>query len=377
MTVPPTATAGNADHILLVDDDPTNLDILRHALDGHGYKLIVLDASGQLLLRVALRARPSSCCRASASCRESTATRLAPPAEGNAPRLLAAPSSSSSWTRAKRCGASRLGRGLRHQALQAGRGPGRRPRAPDSAAATAAARGPQRRAPARAGRDQELLSEARRRVDGTFSETLHGVARVARVDRKPRGDPRPPRPQGTHGAGRRPWPRDPPRLTGCVSRSACVNCALLSGGWRLNRSPGRAGSGGAATQPARSRGARHPLLRGMHAGCRLRFSRDSAPFEAANRRRERGEPVSQTCASWPRLAAGPLSEGGFHTALLARLEARQLRVPPLAERTSRTSRSRPFLRGQAGPHRRLGAVVSGSLTKSLKEVRLPLAGRRE
>ena len=34
MNVPPTATAGDADRILLVDDDPTNLDILRRSSTG-------------------------------------------------------------------------------------------------------------------------------------------------------------------------------------------------------------------------------------------------------------------------------------------------------------------------------------------------------
>lgn len=51
---PPT----DPDRILLVDDDPANLDILRQALDGRGYKLLVA-TSGEDALRVALRARPS------------------------------------------------------------------------------------------------------------------------------------------------------------------------------------------------------------------------------------------------------------------------------------------------------------------------------
>ena len=58
MNLPPSATAGDADRILLVDDDPTNLDILRHTLNGHGYKLMVA-TSGEDALRVALRGRPS------------------------------------------------------------------------------------------------------------------------------------------------------------------------------------------------------------------------------------------------------------------------------------------------------------------------------
>ena len=33
--------AEDADRILLVDDDVTNLDVLRHTLDGRGYRLFV------------------------------------------------------------------------------------------------------------------------------------------------------------------------------------------------------------------------------------------------------------------------------------------------------------------------------------------------
>ena len=44
--------------VLLVDDEPSNLDLLRHALDGRGYKLLVA-TSGEDALKVALRARPS------------------------------------------------------------------------------------------------------------------------------------------------------------------------------------------------------------------------------------------------------------------------------------------------------------------------------
>ncbi len=58
MSQPPLTPAGDADRILLVDDDPGNLDILRQTLDGHGYKLLVA-TSGEDALRVALRARPS------------------------------------------------------------------------------------------------------------------------------------------------------------------------------------------------------------------------------------------------------------------------------------------------------------------------------
>ena len=58
MSVQPTpAAAGDAGRILLVDDEPTNLDILREALAGPDYRLFVA-RSGEEALRVAPRARP-------------------------------------------------------------------------------------------------------------------------------------------------------------------------------------------------------------------------------------------------------------------------------------------------------------------------------
>ena len=49
--------ADDADRILLVDDDATNLEALRHALDGRGYRLFVT-RSGENAIDVARRARP-------------------------------------------------------------------------------------------------------------------------------------------------------------------------------------------------------------------------------------------------------------------------------------------------------------------------------
>ena len=43
--------------VLLVDDDTTNLDVLRQALDGRGYRLFVA-RNGEDALKVARRARP-------------------------------------------------------------------------------------------------------------------------------------------------------------------------------------------------------------------------------------------------------------------------------------------------------------------------------
>ena len=52
-----TALAEDADRILLVDDDATNLDVLRHTLDGRGYRLFVT-RSGENAIEVARKVHP-------------------------------------------------------------------------------------------------------------------------------------------------------------------------------------------------------------------------------------------------------------------------------------------------------------------------------
>src|SRR4029453_11169242 len=49
--------AEDADRILLVDDDVTNLDVLRHTLDGRGFPLLVT-RSGENAIEVARRVQP-------------------------------------------------------------------------------------------------------------------------------------------------------------------------------------------------------------------------------------------------------------------------------------------------------------------------------
>src|SRR4051812_27676032 len=53
----PAPPVDDADRILLVDDDPTNLDVLRQTLDGRGYRLFVT-RSGESAIDVARRVQP-------------------------------------------------------------------------------------------------------------------------------------------------------------------------------------------------------------------------------------------------------------------------------------------------------------------------------
>src|SRR6188768_3868537 len=57
MTTTPAPPAEDADRILLVDDDATNLDVLRHTLDGRGYRLFVT-RNGESAIDVARRVHP-------------------------------------------------------------------------------------------------------------------------------------------------------------------------------------------------------------------------------------------------------------------------------------------------------------------------------
>ena len=57
MNTTPAPPVDDADRILLVDDDPTNLDVLRHTLDGRGYRLFVT-RSGESAIEVARRVQP-------------------------------------------------------------------------------------------------------------------------------------------------------------------------------------------------------------------------------------------------------------------------------------------------------------------------------
>jgi len=54
---PSPAPAEETNRILLVDDDATNLDVLRGTLEGHGYRLFFA-RSGEDALNVARRAHP-------------------------------------------------------------------------------------------------------------------------------------------------------------------------------------------------------------------------------------------------------------------------------------------------------------------------------
>ncbi len=58
MTSQPVLPAEDADRILMVDDDPTNLDVLRHTLDGRGFRLYV-SRSGENAIEVARKVRPA------------------------------------------------------------------------------------------------------------------------------------------------------------------------------------------------------------------------------------------------------------------------------------------------------------------------------
>ena len=209
----PSRRAADPDRILLVDDDPSNLDILRQTLDGRGYKLLVA-TSGEDALRVALRSRPSlvllDVLMPGMDGYEACRRLKGDPATADAAVIfLSALEDAREKVRGLEAGAvdfvtkpfqpeeivARVHTHLTVQRLQrqlAGRNA-------DLQRELAVA--------------QELLNEARRRVDGPLVGDEPGRARAARVDREPRGDPRRPGPHraARRGAGGR-GSRDPPRV---------------------------------------------------------------------------------------------------------------------------------------------------------------------
>ena len=369
MNVPPTATAGDADRILLVDDDPTNLDILRNTLDGHGYKLMAA-TSGEDALRVALRARPSLV----------LLDVLMPGIDGyeTCRRLKGDPATADAaviFLSALEDAREKV-RGLKAGAVDFVT----KPFEPEEVLARVHTHlTVQRLQRQLAGRNaelqrelavaQELLTEARRRVDGP----LLGDSPAARALRESIASHAatldPLVLTGPHGVGQEAVAR---AIHHASARSRQpfihVNCALLAAG----QSSGSIVAAG-ALDPAGPQLSQLDLaergtlfLEEIHRMPAALQQSLGAVLEAAARQRERGEPASpdvRVLAS----TSGPLSsEGGFHPALLARLEPRQLRVPALAERTEDIPDLARFFVAQHA--RRLGAVVERISDESLKRM---------
>jgi eukaryotic-like serine/threonine-protein kinase len=364
--------AEDADRILLVDDDATNIDVLRHTLDGRGYRLFVT-RSGESAIEVARRVHPllilldivmpgidgyETCRRL----KEDPETREA------AVIFLSSLDETKDKVRGLEVGAvdfvskpfqkdEVVARVNTHLTLQ------RLRRQLESRNAELA------RELAVA---QEFLTEARRRVEGPLLGDSPAIRALRESIARYGADAEVlllTGPQGTgHEAAARAIHHASPR-----GRQAFihVNCAMLPPG----QDPGLLS---AVVTPERSgTGTRMSLLEMATQGT-LYFeevqrlpsehqARLAEVLESADASRDRGQPAAPDVRVIA-YSSNPLAAAsGFHPRLLAVLERRQLRVPPLAERAEDVPAIALFFLRQHA--HRIGAVVETISERSMNRLR--------
>ena len=367
----PAAPADDADRILLVDDDATNLDVLRHTLEGRGYRLFVT-RTGESAIEVARRVQPllilldvvmpgidgyETCRRL----KEDPDTRAA------AVIFLSSLDETKDKVRGLEVGAvdfvskpfqrdEVVARVNTHLTLQRLR---RQLEVRNAELARELAIA------------QELLTDARRRVEGPLLGDSPAIRALRESIAQYAADAEPVLLIGPHGAGHEATARAihhaSPRTRHAFIR---VNCAMLPRG----QDPGVCSPPAAATEGA---GSRLSLLELATQGTLYleeiqRLAADvqgqlAEVFENVEASRERGQsPIPDV--RFIAYTSAPLTEGsGFHPKLLALLERRQLRVPSLAERPEDVSELALFFLRQHA--RRIGAVVEVISEQSMKRLR--------
>jgi DNA-binding NtrC family response regulator len=372
MTISSAPPAQDADRILLVDDDVTNLDVLRHTLDGRGYRLFVT-RSGESAIDVARRVHPllilldivmpgldgyETCRRL----KEDPATREA------AVIFLSSLQDTKDKIRGLEVGAvdfvskpfqsdEVLARVNTHLTLQRLR---RQLEARNAELARELAVA------------QELLTDARRRVEGPLLGDSPAIRALresmshysADVDALlltgPQG-------VGHEAAARTIHDESPRRLQAFIH----VNCAILPPG----QDPGIFSSPVAASEP--EPGSRLSLLELATRGTLYLEEIQRLPgnlqgrladvLERVEAARERGEPAVPDVRVIAYSSAPLACASGFHPKLLALLERKQLRVPALAERPDDVAAIALFFLRQHA--RRIGAVVETISEHSMKRLR--------
>jgi eukaryotic-like serine/threonine-protein kinase len=225
---------------------------------------------------------------------------------------------------------------------------------------------------------QEMLTDARRRVDGTLLGDSPAIRALRESIGRVAADVEPVLLTGAPGPGREATARGihhaSPR-----SRQAFihVNAALLPPGESGILNP-RANAAERAADGLSGEAGPRPSLLDLSAGGTLYIEEVqrlptevqeglATVLEAAQASRERGDaadPDVRVIAS----TSAPLSAAsGFHPPLLAQLERRQLRVPSLAERSDDVPELALFFVRQHA--RRIGAVVETIGADSIKRLR--------
>jgi len=357
------------DRVLLVDDEPANLDILRQALDGRGYRLLVA-TSGEDALKVARRSRPSlvlldvvmpgidgyeTCRRLKAD--SGTA--------GAAVIFLSALTEASEKVRGLEAGAvdfvtkpfqpeevvARVHTHLTVQRLQAQLERRNTELARELQVA------------------QELLADARRRVEGALVGTSPAVRALRETIAQRATSDEPLLVTGPAGAGHEAVARAVHHQSARGSRAFIhVNGALLAPGQAHDLLAVRGGADASSSlSPLElAEGGTLYVEEAQHLPAELQVGLAEV-LESAAMARAAGRPPVPDVRVVASTSAPPGVESGLRPRLLAALEAGTVRVPSLAERAEDVPELARFFVAQHA--RRAGAVVDRIAEESERRLR--------
>ena len=362
MTTMSTVPVEDADPILLVDDDATNLDVLRHTLDGRGYHLFVT-RSGENAIEVARRVHPMLILLdvvmpgidGYETCRR---LKQDPDTRDAAVIFLSSLDETKDKVRGLEVGAvdfvskpfqseevvARVNTHLTVQRLRRQL----ETRNADLARELAVA--------------QELLTDARRRVEGPLLGDSPAIRALRESITKYAAGVEPVLLTGPHGAGYEAAARaihhSSPR-----SRQAFihVNCGMVAPG----HDPGIFSAPGLSLLELATRGTLFlEEIQRLSGDIQGRLAELLEGIEAA---REQGKSEGPDVRFMAYTSAPLTGAGGFHPKLLAVFERRQLRVPSLAERYEDVVEIATFFLRQHA--QRIGAVVERISEASMKRLR--------
>ena len=372
MPTTPAQPVDDADRILLVDDDPTNLDVLRHTLDGRGYRLFVT-RSGESALDVARRVHPllilldivmpgidgyETCRRLKADpeTREAAVIFLSSLDETK-DKVLGLQVGAVDFVSKPFQRDEVVARVNTHLTLQRLRRQ-LETRNAELARELAVA--------------QELLTDARRRVEGPLLGDSPAIRALRESIARYAADVNPVLLTGPPGAGHEAAARALHHAS-ARSRHAFihVNCAMLAPGQDPGilgptRASSDTGAGASLTLFELATGGTLYLEQIERLGADLQ-ERLAEVLAAAEASRERAEPAVPDVRFIVYSSVPLAPASGFHSKLLSHLERRPLRVPSLAERPEDVSEiALFFLRRHA---HRIGAVVETIAAQSMTRLR--------